>query len=577
MIRQSLISFTPITKAKVEDQPVKKQVNIYTQKSFDTYDRDESLYIKEENSTQQKTYLEQFLTCIYTVLLDESHLFNEDELNIVQAFQLISEESQLLYIKLFNRKWKWIRTITLDPTFSSFNFSELKENNLILSNEIHKCEEWIRLLTKTELVSLAQLYHIKHHSLNKPRLLQKLLEVREHSSLIISRTEIEEKLCDRIKSIIGDVVMLTENTRNLFQKFFIIFERISIWPDKDQFMLNSILTNTNNDHPCKRTFAKLNVNRLSIFWARRSDVEEFIHYLKLEHKLRLLLEEENWDDVSSHLNEILIPWRLIAQQKESHVTGIPFFSVFTAGWVMTRTLGLIYQAMFRLKLYQQSVNLLEELCNQRLFYCRRRGLWYDERTKLLDCYIDKLQARRVCKEALSDPYVKTHHRSSILRRLKRLTNKLPGVPLELMNTELSYAIRNTTIYAVKIANESSKQTLRVQLLDEEGETLHVEDYALKYYEKFGWKGKHSETSVFTTIFGILFWDILFDSSIPGVFNSPFQSAPLDYKTEYFYHSRQVMIDAKLKSIENGDACKIIIQVCERERPTQTICVGKFYD
>ena len=43
---------------------------------------------------------------------------------------------------------------------------------------------------------------------------------------------------------------------------------------------------------------------------------------------------------------------------------------------------------------------------------------------------------------------------------------------------------------------------------------------------------HAEGSIVTTIFGLLFWDVFF-ADVPGVFETPYQSAPLDLGEDTF--------------------------------------------
>jgi hypothetical protein len=52
---------------------------------------------------------------------------------------------------------------------------------------------------------------------------------------------------------------------------------------------------------------------------------------------------------------------------------------------------------------------------------------------------------------------------------------------------------------------------------------------------------------------ISFRDALFDSTIPHVFQTPYQNAPLDLGTDSFYYSRASKIEEILKRIENGHA------------------------
>ena len=78
----------------------------------------------------------------------------------------------------------------------------------------------------------------------------------------------------------------------------------------------------------------------------------------------------------------------------------------------------------------------------------------------------------------------------------------------------------------------------------------------------------------TTLFGLLFWDIIF-ASVPGAFETRYQSAPLDLAEETFYYSRQDLADARLREIEEGKGAEIL----ERTYDTQknVLCVGVRWD
>jgi len=128
---------------------------------------------------------------------------------------------------------------------------------------------------------------------------------------------------------------------------------------------------------------------------------------------------------------------------------------------------------------------------------------------------------------------------------------------------------------------------------DDGEVVSVEEFSLQHYEDEGWKGYvaflpwsesihiiwrrlHSEGRIVYTIFGLLFWDIIF-TSIPGAFETPFQVAPLDIDTDTFYHSRRELFDKRLAEIKQGKAREIIRNVDSKHRGDQTLCVGVRWD
>ena len=119
--------------------------------------------------------------------------------------------------------------------------------------------------------------------------------------------------------------------------------------------------------------------------------------------------------------------------------------------------------------------------------------------------------------------------------------------------------------------------------------VSVEELSLRHYNEEGWKGYvpflprlasaqivwyrlHSEGRIVYTIFGLLFWDIIF-ASIPGAFETPFQAAPLDIGADTFYHSRRELFNKRLAEIKQGKAREIIRGVDLKHRDSQALCAG----
>lgn len=87
---------------------------------------------------------------------------------------------------------------------------------------------------------------------------------------------------------------------------------------------------------------------------------------------------------------------------------------------------------------------------------------------------------------------------------------------------------------------------------------------------------HSEGRIVYTIFGMLFWDIIF-AAIPGAFETPFQVGPLDIDTDTFYHSRSELFEQRLDEIKQGKAREIISGIYSRHQDKETLCVGVRWD
>ena len=87
---------------------------------------------------------------------------------------------------------------------------------------------------------------------------------------------------------------------------------------------------------------------------------------------------------------------------------------------------------------------------------------------------------------------------------------------------------------------------------------------------------HCETRILTTLFGLLFWDVIF-AEVLGAFETPYQTAPLDLFYDSFYRARKEMIDDRLKEIQDGKAREILEKHDKAHRDDAIICVGVDWD
>jgi hypothetical protein len=87
---------------------------------------------------------------------------------------------------------------------------------------------------------------------------------------------------------------------------------------------------------------------------------------------------------------------------------------------------------------------------------------------------------------------------------------------------------------------------------------------------------HSETLILTTIFALLFWDVIF-ADIPGAFETPYQSAPMDLMEDSFYYARKEMIEQRLSELREGTAREILERHDDKYRAKETYCVGVRWD
>ncbi|KAJ6593456.1 VRR-NUC domain-containing protein [Mycena capillaripes] len=327
-------------------------------------------------------------------------------------------------------------------------------------------------------------------------------------------------------------------------------------------------------------------------------------------------------------------WKeLVAAESEMERERKSGLERFEPGFVYTRIVRKCAQALATLKEFAAEKELLDALLRQRLWRRGRRGDWYDRRALIQMNYLHKnsdgtknmdvlLDARQGILEALGDDTTSTVIRPSMIRRLDRLEKTLKLSPEEKTKhddvllkkpDERSFkAIRvwdhpdsvkldasgkvkgkenkttdvpSITNYFVAPETEESnvpepkksstkwRWTGKSLWRGKDGGPVNVETRALEYYEaEFGFKGFHSETQILTTLFGLLFWEIIF-AQVPGAFETPWQLGPLDLGEDSFYYARQDLIEARLTEIKQGGARAILERNDKLYRENNTCCVG----
>lgn len=64
-------------------------------------------------------------------------------------------------------------------------------------------------------------------------------------------------------------------------------------------------------------------------------------------------------------------------------------------------------------------------------------------------------------------------------------------------------------------------------------------------------GIHGEGAVPITLYGLLFWNIIYNDEITDVFHSPHQPYPLDIHFEDFYNQRRSLIETQLTNLKQN--------------------------
>ncbi|KAK4247420.1 VRR-NUC domain-containing protein [Corynascus novoguineensis] len=429
-----------------------------------------------------------------------------------------------------------------------------------------------------------------------------------------SGDSLENQDSNRNAHFLNKILAITGPLIRLSEAVFKLFER---WTEKS-------LTTIILAKMARRNYPDYIVCRSTNIFPSRQHLLEFELSMRKEYEVDQVLEfngppgEEGFRKIIDVFESIARRWRELIREendREDHVYEFGeggYLRRFNAGHAFTRIAHKAAHAFGRLHRYREEHELLMELLTQRLFHPARRGAWYQRKALLEERYMWEADADPVsadpevrkkhwqriavitCETALEDRDCHLIYHYDLQKRLTKLEKRL-RVPRRLQHDFGHVRLREPEIHTVQgvqvVRDEPnskgdtgrglSTKTIWLDELGERGENdqfLHVsvEEMCLSYYRNQGWKGYHSEGGILRTLFAYLFFDVLF-VYVPNVFQTPFQTCPLDLHTDTFYPTRASQINHRLVEIANGRAEQILRKVHEQEHERRTCVVGLNWD
>lgn len=413
----------------------------------------------------------------------------------------------------------------------------------------------------------------------------------------------------KMLTITGPCVRISPSVFKLFERVHLVFYRSTEWTEKS--LTTIILAKIS-----KRNFPQYVVDRTSNIFPDRRALLEFEQAMRLEFVVDQVLEfngppgEEGYQRVLDIFNSVSAHWReLLEEERRKEETVYEYgeggyLRRFNAAHAYTRIAHKAAYVYGRLHEYLREHTLLTELLEQRLFQTARRGSWYQRKALLEEHYmfeadtdpratdveLQKKHWRRIavttCETALEDRDCHLIYHYDLQKRLTKLEKRL-RIPKRLQHDFGHVGFHqpeNHTVSGIQLKRNdptagkrggTSTKTIWVDEAEGGGE-CSVEAMCLSHYRAHGWKGYHSEGGILRTLFAYLFFDILF-LYIPNVFQTAYQTCPLDLHTDAFYPTRQSEINHRLVAVANGDAPTIIREVDASHRERRTCVVGLNWD
>lgn len=421
----------------------------------------------------------------------------------------------------------------------------------------------------------------------------------------------------KIMASIGPSIRLSLPTLKLFERVHLVFYRSTEWTEKS-------LTTIILSQISRRNFPEYIVSRSTNIFPSRHELLEFEAALRTQFQVDNLLQSnggpgmEGLKQILDIFEEVYPRWKVILreeQRKEDRVYESgegAYLRRFSPAWVYTRIMHKGMYVLGRFKMHEREHNLVTELINQQLFHAARRGAWYQRKALLEEHYMASIQpprgmsdleqqkrhwkriALQTCEQGLQDNDCHIIFHYGLQKRIKKLEKQLKipkreqhdfghvllAEPTEItvdgiqIKKEYPPARRRPGATVVEERQKSTK-TIWLDELGSGGE-CSVEEMCLSWYRSQGMKGYHSEGGVIRTLFAYLFYDIMF-TYIPNVFQTAYQTCPLDLHTDAFFPSRMSEINHRLVEIANGEAARLIREVDDKQRGKKTCVVGLSWD
>jgi len=533
-------------------------------------------------SERSSYYQRAFGSIVSSVLDVYAGILSGDERRVLEQLNNdLAADAQRLFIRLYLRKSGWIRQDKLtydDIKGIDAALEELIAKELVFLNS-ESIFDYVELLTLPELKKIIGRLQAKLPlSATRSVLETVVFEAKEPKQRTISFSSATGQMMSSMqaaskRSILaaatGPIVKLKEDIRSVcdtaMSLYFLVSSSVNGVEDN---LSTAILVETN-----RRSYPKYRIARSGPLFNSRSDYDAYQAALKEEAEL----SESTVSLDTNHLSSLVAKFTESVVD-ESSMQRSYFLRRFTSGWVYCRTLEHLAERLESQKDYERAVELYGLLLSQTKFGLGHRGRWWERLVIDLSRHLKRADAAlAACELSLQDEAVRTAFLTALKRRLCRLQQQLT---MESDASVQSEDFEQITLYG-RILKESpmTGRKLLFHLNDDDLAVGSVEEFVLEEFRNdpsVSWDGLHSESSCFTTLFGLLFWDLLFGGDcevVLDVFQTAYQIAPLDLNTDAFYPQRRERIEARLSLItDDFDAAVKLLRTHHLEQH-QVACVG----
>jgi VRR-NUC domain len=453
-----------------------------------------------------KYYLTYFQYLIDFVKKKYQHILNETEQQFLSDFEALTEDEKCLFIRFCNRTGSFFRTeklkyVEIENIPESLNglidkgFVEpLSENHLTEAADV------LDIFSKSELIELSKMLNLETRgktSLKKEEVLDWLLAVGNWEDMIYL---LNSEDYANIHGLPHSLVRVLKETEVQMLKFLFFGSRHG---DMTEFVTRDLGF---------QSYEKFDEDKMVAYFQTRQEVED---------KLKVSLAREDFYLMQQADIEILdiynwfMDWTA-THRKELSEIAIPTYGTFS----------------LRVALYLEKKKALDEALT--IFRLTEESPSRERQVRILDKQKNREEAKALCELILAEPQNATEQFFA-----EDYLNRLEAILLK----------------------KKSKKAVTQQLHNSDSITIsalwkrQVEYGVIDYYQERGMKAEFTENHLWRSLFGLLFWDIIFDTDSLAI-HHPLQRSPSDLFKPTFFEKRKEKMEERLKMLEDEDATTV---------------------
>ncbi|XP_068083865.1 fanconi-associated nuclease 1 [Anabrus simplex] len=504
-------------------------------------------------------------------------LLNLDERKLVHYYLNMSPQAKELYLRMYNRKFSWHRLTKIKYNLDvEAVFDELEKLGFIRSDiEVENLNEMLDLLTLNEMKLLCKDCHLHHVGKTKQRMIEMVLDYeKKQTTLMFSRSVgTSAVLRKKVRGILGRCIRLQSEPRNLFRRLILMYF-MSAEEDGAPPLYRMLQVERG-----ELVYPQYGIIKMQPVFVNRDYLIRYQETKDMDSELVNLICSREVALAENMIHEIRAYFMSILSDEEqsSFIGELPvFLRFFSAGSCCAYALHHALESVKKLFPYgnELAVDILEELLGQNLYLPHYRGQWYEHLAQLYQKK-DVYEAVSVIVDGMADELVDELHYYKVSKRGHRL--------LKGRNKILSKECRRRLRMAIGDDHEELPPFIQVRAKSvysnipghkavyvledgcgQEKTYLSVEELAITHYKTLGFrKGVHAEGGIINTIFGLFFWDIIYELEVPDVFLNQYQSQPLDMRTGEFYKNRKEAVDKRLLEMKSWSEEEIRVIIEQR--------------